>query len=37
MRGEANVMGMHVIVVAVSMFVAWGRYRKAPVAPRGSR
>jgi hypothetical protein len=36
MRGEANIIGMHVIVVALSVFVAWGRYRKAPIAPRGS-
>jgi len=36
MRGEANVIGMHVIVVALSMFVAWGRYRRAPIARRGS-
>ena len=35
MRGEANVIGIHVIVVALSVFVAWGRYRKAPIAPRG--
>lgn len=34
MRGEANVIGIHVIVVALSVFVAWGRYRKAPIAPR---
>ena len=36
MRGEANVIGLHVIVVGLSLFVAWGRYRKAPIAPRGS-
>jgi hypothetical protein len=36
MRGEANVIGMHVIVVGLSVFVAWGRYRKAYIAPRGS-
>jgi hypothetical protein len=35
MRGEANVIGLHVIVVALSVFVAWGRYRKAPIAPKG--
>src|SRR5678815_4148114 len=36
LRGEANVIGMHVIVVGLSLFVAWGRFRKAPIAPRGS-
>ena len=35
MRGEANVIGLHAIVVALSVFVAWGRYRKVPIAPRG--
>lgn len=34
LRGEANVIGIHAIVVALSVFVAWGRYRKAPIAPR---
>jgi len=36
LRGEANVIGMHVIVVGLSVFVAWGRHRKAPIAARGS-
>jgi putative oxidoreductase len=36
MRGESNVIGIHVIVTALSSFVAWGRFRKAPVAPRGA-
>jgi putative oxidoreductase len=36
MRGEANVIGLHAIVVALSLFVVWGRFRKAPIAPRGS-
>jgi putative oxidoreductase len=34
MRGEANVIGMHVVVVALAAFVAWGRFRRAPIAPR---
>jgi uncharacterized membrane protein YphA (DoxX/SURF4 family) len=34
MRGEANVIGMHLVVVALSAFVAWGRFRKAPIAAR---
>jgi len=34
MRGEANVIGMHLIVVALSLFVAWGRFRKAPITAR---
>jgi hypothetical protein len=36
MRGESNVIGMHVIVVGLSLFVAWGRFRKAPIASRDS-
>ena len=35
MRGEANVIGLHVVVVGLSAFVAWGRLRKASIAPRG--
>jgi hypothetical protein len=34
MRGESNVIGMHFIVASLSLFVAWGRFRKAPIAPR---
>lgn len=35
-RGESNVIAMHVIVAGLCAFVAWGRFRKAPIAPRGS-
>ena len=35
-RGEANVIGLHFIVTGLCAFVAWGRFRKAPIAPRGS-
>lgn len=35
MRGEANVIGLHVIVVALSVFVVWGR-KRAPIASRRS-
>jgi len=34
MRGEANVIGMHVIVVGLSLFIAWGRLRRLPIASR---
>ena len=33
-RGEANVIGLHIVVSALSLFVAWGRFRRAPIAPR---
>jgi uncharacterized membrane protein len=36
MRGEANVIGVHIVVVGLSAFVAWGRFRRAPIAPRGA-
>ncbi|MBL8277173.1 MAG: DoxX family protein [Pelomonas sp.] len=34
-RGEAMVVPMNVVMLALSLFVAWGRTRKAPIAPRG--
>ncbi len=34
MRGEANVIGINLAVGAVAAFVAWGRYRLAPIPPR---
>jgi putative oxidoreductase len=33
-RGEARIVGMHIVVACVAAFVAWGRFRKAPVDPR---
>ena len=34
MRGESKVIGLHIIVVALAIFVAWGRFRRAPILPR---
>lgn len=34
MRDEANVIGLHIVVAALAAFVAWGRFGKAPIAPR---
>jgi uncharacterized membrane protein len=34
MRGEATVIGFHIIVAALAAFVAWGRWRRAPIASR---
>jgi putative oxidoreductase len=31
MRGEANVIGLHIVVLALAAFVAWGRFRRVPV------
>ena len=36
MRGEANVIAMHVVVVGLFLFVAWGRLRRVPIRPRGT-
>lgn len=34
MRGEANVIALHVVVVALCVFVAWGRVRRLPIRAR---
>ena len=33
-RGEARVVGMHVLLAALALLVAWGRWRKAPISNR---
>lgn len=34
LRGEFYVLPMNVVLLALSLFVLWGRLNKAPVAPR---
>ncbi|PUZ25817.1 hypothetical protein DCC81_16290 [Chitinophaga parva] len=34
MRGEAHLTGFNIVVVLLCIFVAWGRYKRAPVSPR---
>jgi hypothetical protein len=34
-RGEAANTPFNFLLVALSLFVAWGRWSKAPIAPRG--
>jgi putative oxidoreductase len=36
MRGEAHVIALHVVVVGLSLFVAWGRLRRVPIRQRGT-
>src|SRR4051812_34911938 len=36
MRGEFPFIGVNVLLGGLSAFVAWGRFRKAPIAPRGT-
>lgn len=33
-RGEYGVLGLNVILLAMSVFVLWGRTKKAPILPR---
>lgn len=35
-RGEYVVVPMNLVLIALALFVAWGRTRKAPIAPRGA-
>ncbi len=30
-RGEANIIGMHIVLILVALFVAWGRFKKVPI------
>ena len=34
LKGEASVIWMHALIAALALFVAWGRWRKAPIAAR---
>ncbi|MGJ4968075.1 MULTISPECIES: DoxX family protein [unclassified Bradyrhizobium] len=34
-RGEAAVTPLNILLLALSLFVLWGRNGKAPIAPRG--
>ena len=33
-RGEFMVLPLNVVLLALSLFVLWGRERKAPISPR---
>jgi putative oxidoreductase len=35
-RGEANVIGVNVIILALAIFTAWGRFKKAPIPAKGT-
>jgi hypothetical protein len=34
LNGEASVVWMHALIAASAVFVAWGRWRTAPIAGR---
>lgn len=33
-RGETSVIGVNILFMALAVFVAWGRTKKAPIAPK---
>jgi hypothetical protein len=33
-RGETNVIGVHIVVSGLALFVARGRFRRVPIASR---
>ncbi|AYB32969.1 DoxX family protein [Chryseolinea soli] len=34
MRGEASVIGVNIVFAGLAAFVAWGRFRKVPIASK---
>jgi hypothetical protein len=34
MRGEARVVAFNIVPMLLAIFVAWGRWKRAPIAPR---
>ena len=35
-RGESAVVPMNLVLAALAAFVAWGRFKRAPIAPRNA-
>ena len=35
-RGEIAGLGAPAVLMTLSLFVAWGRWKKAPITPRGA-
>ena len=35
-RGENSAIGMNVVLILIAALIAWGRFKKAPIAPKGS-
>jgi uncharacterized membrane protein YphA (DoxX/SURF4 family) len=33
-RGESSAIGMNVILALLALFIAWGRFKKAPIRPK---
>jgi hypothetical protein len=36
-RGEAGMLPVNFVIGGLAAFVAWGRWKKAPIAPRGEK
>ena len=36
-RGETGAIGMNFILIAIAAFIAWGRFKKAPIRAKGER
>ena len=36
-RGETPVIGMNFVLIAIAAFIAWGLFKKAPIAPKSSK
>ena len=36
-RGETPAIGMNFVLIALAAFVAWGRFKKAPIAAKNNR
>ncbi len=36
-RGETRAIGMNFILIAIAAFIAWGRFKKAPIRAKGER
>src|SRR5688500_1616200 len=36
-RGETTAIGMNLILVAIAVFIAWGRFKKASIALRSTK
>ena len=35
-RGETGAIGMNIILILIAAFIAWGRFKKVPIAAKGS-
>lgn len=36
-KGEFNVLGLNIVLIALAAFIFWGRRNKAVIAPRGAK